>query len=272
MAVAIGDPNPWWVDTGAARALGLADIVAPPTFVDTYNPFYAGTPYPFEPGLPYSFSASDEVSCREPVLVDDVLSVRTKLLGVRERPRRDGDGVIMFATYEKSYARQRDGVVVARWLWTGAYFGGKPAALSAREPEPVDPGWMALPTVTTPMTTTRFVRWAGAIGDYEPVHYDADYARGTLGLDSVVGQGALSMALVARVVTDWLDDPRQLTRLGVRYVANSLPGEILQARGWVTEQAGDVVRLRLDLVDPRGHLVTTGTADVAARATLTRLR
>jgi acyl dehydratase len=263
MAVALADPNPWWVDAEAARALGLPDLVAPPTFVDTYNPFYAGTPYPFDPGLPYSFSASDEIFCHEPVVADDVLSVRTELQGVRERPRRDGDGVITFATYEKSYVRQRDDVLVARWVWTGAYFGGKPSALSPRDPEPVDPSWTPLPTVTTPMTTVRFVRWAGAIGDYEPVHYDADYARGTLGLGGVVGQGALSMALLARVVTDWLDDPRRLRRLGVRYVANSRPGEVLEARGWVTGQEGDGLTLRLDLVDPRGHLVTTGTADVA---------
>lgn len=263
MAGAVGDPNPWWLDPAAGAALGLAGVVAPPTFVDTFNPFYAGAPYPFDPGLPYSFSASDEVFCHVPVVAGDVLDVRTELLEVREKPRRNGDGVITFATYEKSYTRQRDGVLVARWLWTGAYFGGKPSALTRQQPDDVDPAWPALPEVATELTTVRFVRWAGAIGDYEPVHYDADYARDSLGLDGVVGQGALSMALLARVVTDWVDHPARLRRLGVRYVANSRPGETVRARGWVVERTGDLLRLRLDLVDPEGYLVTTGTAYVA---------
>jgi acyl dehydratase len=118
--------------------------------------------------------------------------------------------------------------------------------------------------VTVEMTTERFVRWAAAIGDYERVHYDADYARAQLGLDSVVGQGALSMALLARVLTDAVD-PRRIRRLKVAYVANSLPGTTVEARGWLLGPSGGnhgQERVRLDLVDEAGRLVTAGDADI----------
>jgi acyl dehydratase len=262
MAEAIGDPNPLWVDPTAAQAQGFRDVIAPPTFVDTYNPFYAGEPYPFNPRLPYSFSASDEVFPIEPISPGDVLSVDTRLLDVVQKPRRDGDGSIVFATYEKRYTREADQVLVARWVWTGAYFDGKASALEPRLPEPVDPAWSALTPVTVEMTTTRFVRWAAAIGDYEPVHYDADYARGALGLDGVVGQGALSMAILGRVVTDWVD-PREIRRFRVRYVANSLPGQTLFGRGWVQGVHDGLATVRLDLVDSEGRLVTSGDAELS---------
>jgi acyl dehydratase len=263
MAEAIGDPNPIWVDPTSARARGFRDVIAPPTFVDTYNPFYAGEPYPFDPRLPYSFSASDEIFPIEPISPGDVLSVDTELLDVVAKPRRDGDGSIVFATYEKRYTREADDVLVARWVWTGAYFDGKPSALEPRLPEPVDPAWSALAPVTVEMTTTRFVRWAAAIGDYEPVHFDADYARGTLGLDGVVGQGALSMAILGRVLTDWVD-PRRIRRFRVRYVANSLPDQTLVGRGWVRDETRGIATVRLDLVDGAGRLVTSGDADLSA--------
>jgi acyl dehydratase len=74
-----------------------------------------------------------------------------------------------------------------------------------------------LPSLTVTLRREDLVRYAGASGDFNPIHY-SDRMATALGLPGVVAHGMLTMAQAARVVTDWLGDPARLVEYGVRFV------------------------------------------------------
>lgn len=74
-----------------------------------------------------------------------------------------------------------------------------------------------LPPLTVQLTRADLVQYAGASGDFNPIHY-SDRMAAALGLPGVVAHGMLTMATAARVVTDWLGDPSRLVEYGVRFV------------------------------------------------------
>ncbi|WP_433010191.1 MaoC/PaaZ C-terminal domain-containing protein [Kribbella sp. CA-294648] len=79
----------------------------------------------------------------------------------------------------------------------------------------VEPG-MELPPLTVTLRREDLVRYAGASGDFNPIHW-SDRMAAALGLPGVIAHGMLTMASAARVVTDWLDDPADLVEYGVRF-------------------------------------------------------
>jgi len=73
-----------------------------------------------------------------------------------------------------------------------------------------------LPPLTVTLRRDDLVRYAGAGGDFNPIHW-SDRMAAALGLPGVIAHGMLTMATAARVVTDWLDDPADLVEYGVRF-------------------------------------------------------
>jgi len=73
-----------------------------------------------------------------------------------------------------------------------------------------------LPSLTITLRREDLVRYAGASGDFNPIHW-SDRMAAALGLPGVIAHGMLTMASAARVVTDWLDDPADLVEYGVRF-------------------------------------------------------
>ena len=73
-----------------------------------------------------------------------------------------------------------------------------------------------LPPLTVTFRREDLVRYAGASGDFNPIHW-SDRMAGALGLPGVIAHGMLTMATAVRVVTDWLDDPADLVEYGVRF-------------------------------------------------------
>ena len=73
-----------------------------------------------------------------------------------------------------------------------------------------------LPSLTITLRREDLVRYAGASGDFNPIHWN-DRMAAALGLPGVIAHGMLTMASAARVVTDWLDDPADLVEYGVRF-------------------------------------------------------
>ncbi|MET9273999.1 MaoC family dehydratase [Kribbella sp. NPDC003557] len=73
-----------------------------------------------------------------------------------------------------------------------------------------------LPPLTVTLKRDDLVRYAGASGDFNPIHW-SDRMAAALGLPGVIAHGMLTMASAARVVTDWLDDPADLVEYGVRF-------------------------------------------------------
>jgi acyl dehydratase len=104
------------------------------------------------------------------------------------------------------------------------------------------------------------VMYAGASGDFNPIHHDEVFATKAAGYPSVFAHGMLTMGMTARVVTDWLGDG-VLTEYGVRFVKQVWPGDTLTAKGTITAVAADGgVEVEITTVNQAGEPVVTGRA------------
>jgi acyl dehydratase len=74
----------------------------------------------------------------------------------------------------------------------------------------------AIPEQDFPVTRADLVRYAGASGDFNPIHWNERFAKG-VGLPDVIAHGMFTMAVAARVITDWTGDPGALVEYGVRF-------------------------------------------------------
>ena len=73
-----------------------------------------------------------------------------------------------------------------------------------------------LPAQSFPIQRADLIRYAGASGDFNVIHWNARVAT-EVGLPDVIAHGMLSMAEAIRVVTDWLGDPGRLLEYSVRF-------------------------------------------------------
>lgn len=103
-----------------------------------------------------------------------------------------------------------------------------------------------LPTLSNRIDRAQLVRYAGASGDFNPLHWNEDFAR-SVGFPSVIAHGMFNMALVARVVVDWTGDPGVIRRLRVQFRKEVLPDETLVARGRVVEKHESDRTVRVEL-------------------------
>jgi acyl dehydratase len=116
-----------------------------------------------------------------------------------------------------------------------------------------------------PLTRTMFVQYAGASGDFNPMHHDDTIAT-QVGNPSVFGHGMLTMGLAARVVKDWFG-PESIRRLKVRFSKQVWPGDVLTVTATVTatRAEGDdrLVDLDLSVTNQRGDTAIVGEATAA---------
>ncbi|MBQ1026826.1 MaoC family dehydratase [Micromonospora sp. C95] len=75
---------------------------------------------------------------------------------------------------------------------------------------------MELPTQTFRVTRADLVRYAGASGDFNPIHWSDRFAT-KVGLPGVIAHGMFTMALVGRAVTTWAGSPDAVVDFGVRF-------------------------------------------------------
>jgi acyl dehydratase len=73
-----------------------------------------------------------------------------------------------------------------------------------------------LPPLSVTLSRTDVVRYAGASGDFNPIHW-SDRVAEQVGLPGVVAHGMLTMAFAGRLVTGWLGDPGAIRSFGVRF-------------------------------------------------------
>ncbi|MEW2343776.1 MaoC family dehydratase [Streptomyces griseoaurantiacus] len=73
-----------------------------------------------------------------------------------------------------------------------------------------------LPARTFPVNRATLVRYAGASGDFNPIHWNERFAK-EVGLPDVIAHGMFTMASAIRVVTDWAGDPGAVVEYGVRF-------------------------------------------------------
>lgn len=112
---------------------------------------------------------------------------------------------------------------------------------------------------------THIVKYAGASGDFNPLHHDDTFAQGA-GYPTVFAHGMFSMGLTGRMLTDWLG-PTALRKFGVRFTRQVWPGDTLTAKAEVTaidERNGErLATIRLVTVNQNGESVVEGEAVAA---------
>jgi acyl dehydratase len=113
---------------------------------------------------------------------------------------------------------------------------------------------------------TEIVQYAGASGDFNPLHTDEVFATKIAGYPSVFAHGMLTMGLTGTLLTDALGDGT-LRSFGVRFRSQVWPGDVLTATATVTdvERNDDeaLVSLDVETVNQKGEVVVSGTATAA---------
>jgi len=113
------------------------------------------------------------------------------------------------------------------------------------------------------LSRTQIVQYAGASGDYNPLHSDELFTTKIAGYPSVFAHGMLSMGMTGRMLTNFVGDGR-LKSYGVRFTAQVFPGATLTATATITEikKEGDetIAEIAVSTVDAEGNEVIKGTA------------
>lgn len=116
----------------------------------------------------------------------------------------------------------------------------------------------------TPVDRVQLARYAGASGDFNPIHIDEVYARG-IGMPSVYAPGMLVMGFLGQLVSDWARGA-QLRRYNVRFIKMVWPGDTVVCKGRITDRYGDSGRYfaEVDLwaENQKGELVMRGQSVV----------
>lgn len=131
--------------------------------------------------------------------------------------------------------------------------------------EPVEVG-QELPALEIPFTRTDLVRYAGASGDFNPIHH-SDFAARSVGLDGVLAHGMLTMGRALRVVTDWAGDPARVVSYAVRFtkpvaVPDDGVGATVRVGGRVTAVTDGVATVTLDATLEEAKVLGQAVAEV----------
>lgn len=107
-----------------------------------------------------------------------------------------------------------------------------------------------LPTQSFPITRATLVRYAGASGDFNVIHWNERIAR-EVGLPDVIAHGMLTMAEAIRVVTDWAGDPGAVAEYSTRFTrpvpVPDVEGATVDVSAAVAAKLDDR-RVRVDIV------------------------
>ena len=118
------------------------------------------------------------------------------------------------------------------------------------------------PALNHTLTRTDLVQYAGASGDFNPMHTDEVKAKAA-GQPSVFGHGMFSMGLVGTALTNWVGIGN-LKRFGVRFTKQSWPDDVLTTKITVTdkrkEDGENLVDLECELLNQQGVAVVAGSA------------
>lgn len=126
----------------------------------------------------------------------------------------------------------------------------------------------ALPSVDVQVRRADLIRYAGASGDFNPIHWNARHAT-AVGLPDVIAHGMLSMAVAGRVLTAWVNDPGALCDYAVRFtnpvvVADDEQGAWVKVTGRVAAKLDDK-HVRVELTATCADAKILGAAKAVLR-------
>jgi acyl dehydratase len=111
------------------------------------------------------------------------------------------------------------------------------------------------------LTRTQIVMYAGASGDFNPLHTDELYATDVAGYPTVIAHGQLTMGVSAKAVTDWVDEA-EIAAYGVRFRERVWPGDTLTTVATVdavsSGGSGAAAEIAIMTVNQDGLEVLTG--------------
>ena len=118
------------------------------------------------------------------------------------------------------------------------------------------------------LTRDSLVRYAGASGDFNPIHYRDDFAK-SVGLDGVLAHGMLTMGAAVQVVVDWIGDPGRVIDYGVRFTkpvfVDADNGAVLTVSAKIGEIDADSSVVRVDITAVAADLAVLGKAQARVR-------
>ena len=124
------------------------------------------------------------------------------------------------------------------------------------------------PLVKGPIQQIQLTRYAGASGDFNPIHQDPEFAKAA-GMGDVFAHGMLSMGFVAQALTDWAG-AGAVRKLGVRFAGLVRLKDIVTCKGRVLGKSSKdglhLCEVEIWAENQRGEKVVTGKATVALAA------
>lgn len=124
-----------------------------------------------------------------------------------------------------------------------------------------------LPPLELTFTRADLVRYAGASGDFNPIHW-SDRAAVDLGLGGVIAHGLFTMGRALRVVTDWVGDPGRVRAYSVRFtkpveVPDTDDGAVVRVQAKVTAVTDGVATVSIDAVCGETKVLGAARAEVS---------
>ena len=118
------------------------------------------------------------------------------------------------------------------------------------------------------LTRDSLVRYAGASGDFNPIHYRDDIAK-AVGLDGVLAHGMLTMGAAVQVAINWIGDPGRIVDYGVRFTkpvfVDATEGAVLIVSGKVGEIDVENSIVRIDITASCAEVAVLGKAQARVR-------
>jgi len=117
-----------------------------------------------------------------------------------------------------------------------------------------------MPALTKgPLAKLQHVMYAGASGDFNPLHTDDDFAKAVGMKDGVITHGMLVMGFVGQAITAWVPK-KNLKKFGVRFSGMTKPGNTITVTGKVVEKRvnGNTIVCEITAQDEMGDIKLTG--------------
>lgn len=123
-----------------------------------------------------------------------------------------------------------------------------------------------LPGIQINLTRQDVVRYTGASGDFNPIHYSDRHAQ-AIGLPSVVVHGMWTMGAALRIVTDWVGDPGKVVDYFVRFVSPiAVPdddaGALVEVTGKVTSVEDGIATIAIEVLSGGEKILGAAKATV----------